>query len=427
MDTYGWDTVYAISTEKVNIALAENLQQLITTFDQPDAEGFPVSAKGTFSKWEVVEGGSGQIIYLKLTVAEGTCTVKLSETKVIDIAAASMVVAVKLNLIPGLDSNLQELKMDIQRVGEIGSPPELGMITPVVLHDPSGNLDDAEKALLMVALAQYIVDNAIKITYAFATVNLVPPTSDSWLTPVKSNYVYANRIGNQGVLGILSVVTDRDISNLPHRIDETLLTSQYHAAFGISDELFLKYVIMPSLPQVFKHNTSPSTFSYNAVDRSIFNTAPIPVDSVKEGAITYYPRITSLRMRTNGSGLENNFAGDCDLKAGIDMKYWVDTDNQATFDPVSKGIGFLPDPDPSSRDESDIPWYFFFLGPIVILIVELVVKIIKDGIAGTLSHEIGEKVSLTKNPPTSIQWTDTSKLDVQFAAVNKGFYMEGNL
>jgi len=61
------------------------------------------------------------------------------------------------------------------------------------------------------------------------------------------------------------------------------------------------------------------------------------------------------------------------------------------------------------------------------LIVELIVKIIKDGIAGTLSHEIGEKVSLTKNPPTSIQWTDTSKLDVQFAAVNKGFYMEGNL
>jgi len=72
MDTYGWDTVYAVSTEKVNIALAENLQQLITAFDQPDAEGFPVSAKGTFSKWEVVEGGSGQIIYLKLTISEGT-------------------------------------------------------------------------------------------------------------------------------------------------------------------------------------------------------------------------------------------------------------------------------------------------------------------------------------------------------------------
>lgn len=428
MNTFGWDTVYVLSSDRVNEALLARKDQLILAFDTHSSDGFPLSAKGKFSKWEIVEGGSGQILYLKLTIGEGSCEVNFTSPKQIDISGVTMVVAVQLHLLPQQNNaNTEELRFDIQKVGEVGVPPAPGTITPVALHDPNGRLDDAEEALLMVALATYIANNAGQISFVFATINLVPPSTNSWLTPVRSAYVYANRQGGSGALGILSVTTDREIGSLPRQVDSNLLSTAYDASFAISKDLFLANVVMPTLPQVFRHGTTSNTFVYNAQQKAILNTATIPTDSVKEGAITYYPQITGLRISSNAVGLVSHYEGNCDLKAGIYMYYWIDTANPAVYDRNNKTIAFLPDNNPSSRHESDIPWYFWFLGLLVKPIVDFIVSLIARGIAGSLSKDVGEKISITKNPPTSIQWSETQALNVQNAVVNEGFYMQGAL
>lgn len=428
MNTFGWDTVYVLGVDRVNDALASRKDQLIQTFDIAPGGELPLAAGGTLASWRVVAGGSGQILHLKMTVGEGTCTFQIGTPKTVDLSGIGLVVAVQLHLLPSPSRRkLEELRFNIDRAGKMGQPNEPGMITPVALHDPKNRLDQAERALLTAAISSYIAANGRKISFIFATINLVPPSTESWLTPVRSAYVYADRQGGTGALGILSVTTDREIASLPRQVDAALLSAEYEASYGISQQMFLEHVIRPGLPQAFGHGTSAATFSYDAGSRSIVNTKAIPTDGVKEGAITYHPKIRKLSITTDSSGLRSSYQGDCDLKAGITMKFWINTKNPAVYNAESKAIAFLPDRNPDSRHEADIPWYLSFLGLLVKPIVELVVKLVADEIAKSLTRQAGEKISLTRNPPTSIHWVETRTLNVQAAAVHQGFFMQGTL
>ena len=424
MDTFGWDTVYVVNITKANAALAAHKEQLIISFDTSGIDGLPVSAKGQFSGWEIVEGGSGTILHLKLLISEGDLEINITQPKSVDLAGVSLVVAVQLKLLPGQISNTQELQFDIERVGQEGQTPEPGMIVPVALQ-AHGKLDLAEQGLLQAALLDYIVANAQQISFVFATINLVPPQTNSWLTPVRSAYAYANRIGGSGALAILSVTTNRDISQLPRQVDATALSLNYDATYVISSEMFLEHVMMPVLPSVFGNGTTPSSFALR--DNTIVNTQTIRMDGIKEGAITYYPNLTSLAIKTNGSGLASDYRGDVDLKAGISMTFIVRPDNKVVYNPNTKTIGFQPDPNPSSSTSVDIPWYWWFLGPIARGIMEIIVRVIADGISNSLTKDVGDQITITKNPPLSIQWTETSALDVQNAGVEFAFFMQGSL
>jgi hypothetical protein len=299
------------------------------------------------------------------------------------------------------------------------------VITPIAVNDVSNQLDLAEQGIFQAALINYIVLNASKVSYVFAAINLVPPGTNSWLTPVRSAYAYANRSGGLGVLAILSVTTDRPIDNLEPIVDPTLLSLEYDSAVGISAKLFMEYVLLPSMPSVFAHEASAGDFGLDG--SAIVNTATLAIDGIKQGAITYYPQIDKLRIETNGSGLFSQYTGYCDLKAGLSMKYQIHTDNAVYFNPLTKGIGFQPDPKPRNSYDVHIPWYWWFLGLIVRGIMEIIVIAISDGIASKLTRNAGEKISLAKNPPSSIQWTETSALNVENASINMNFYMQGSL
>ena len=140
MNTQGWDTVYIVSLDRINSALERNLASLIQEFDQEGEKGFPVSAKGAFSKWEVVDGGSGQIVSLRITVRKGTATFLLEENRTVDISDVQLVVALHLQIVSEGKSNHEYLKMNIKQTGEEGQTPKPGMLTPVRLLDPSGRL-----------------------------------------------------------------------------------------------------------------------------------------------------------------------------------------------------------------------------------------------------------------------------------------------
>jgi hypothetical protein len=187
----------------------------------------------------------------------------------------------------------------------------------------------------------------------------------------------------------------------------------------------MEHVLLPVLPQVFGHGATAGSFALSG--DKIVNTMAISMGGFKEGAITYYPVINQLSVSTNGSGLLSEFRGNCDLKAGIDMNFAVRTDNRVFFNPLTKGIGFQPDPHPVSNHEAHIPWYWWFLGPIARGIMEIVVNAIADGVASSLTRDAGEKITIARHPPLSIKWAETSALDVQDAGVNFGFYMRGQL
>ncbi|NML37720.1 TULIP family P47-like protein [Chitinophaga sp. G-6-1-13] len=427
MNTFGWDTVYVVTADKINASLLTNKDKLVLQFDTSNNKELPVDATGSFSRWEIVEGGSGAILYMKLGIGNGK-VVFTNTGQEYDLAGMALVVAVQLTMLPGKTlTPSQELKFDIRSVGEPGDPPKPGNITPVALHDLDGKLDPAQRALLMVALATVVMQNASQITYVFATVNLVPPGSNNWLTPVRSGYAYMSRANAPGALAILSVTTDRNIAGLPLQVDGQLLAPGYDASFGISRELFLRNVMMPALPAVFGNGATPAYFVYNNAGGCAQNTQTIAMNGVKSGAIWYYPVLSSFKLTTTGDGLASQYEGSCDLKAGMSMRFWIDPKNRAIYNNTSKILDFLPDPNPSYRKEVHIPWYWWFLGLIPRAIIELIVQAIGSSIAKSLTADAGKYLTLTRKPPTSVQWTGTERLDVQTASLNMGFYMQGNL
>ena len=117
--------------------------------------------------------------------------------------------------------------------------------------------------MLGYALGTYLVAHAAEVRFIFATVNLIPPSTNSWLTPVKSAYGYFRREGSlESFLAILSVTTDRDISNLQRTVDPAALPATTNAAFVVADSLFLTNVIAPSLGKALQADAS--AFYYDA-------------------------------------------------------------------------------------------------------------------------------------------------------------------
>jgi len=444
MRTLGWDTVFVISNSRVNASLAQNLQHLLPTFDVSMATDPALSAKGDLKSWEIVQGGSGKLLLVKLTILKGELTVGAShlppellalaggaqfsgQDAPTDLAGVQVVLSLFLRVLPRPDASEQELEFFLEQVAyssDSSSTP--GFVTPVNVIDPSGKLSAIQKTLLSVAIAAYVVQNAQKISFAFASINLVPPSANTWLTPVKSDYAYLEKTGAaDGFLAVLSVTTNRDISALPRSIDPGAISPGNTGSFLISDNVFLTNVILPYLPTAYA--TTPNRFRLDESAHAIRNNGSFETIPVKSGAITYYPVIDDLTINTDGEGLVTAIRGSCDLKAGINMTYQIRTRNRATFDPVNKTVSFQPDPNPESGHSASIPWYFWFLGPIAVLITELVVKLISDSIAKSLDQLARDALSIARNPPTSIQWTGARPIDVRTAGVNGDFFMMGDV
>jgi hypothetical protein len=426
MNLYGWDTAFAIDISVANAALARNEGSLLVGFAIDDPDGLQVRAEGTFGGWQIVEGGSGQFVTLRLPVVDGWLELA-SQGGRVDLAGTAFVASVALDLIPSALPDTEDLRFDVATAGKVGEPPVAGAITPIRMDDPAGRLDDLQEALLLASLATYVARNADRISFVFATVNLVPPQSDSWLTPVRSAFSYADRSdGSGGALVILSVTDDRPVDDLPRSVDPALLTRDHQAAFGISQALLLENVIMPSLPPAFGNGATPASFAYDQQARTIVNLQPLSMNAVRKGAIDYYPEIRTLRLGIDGSNLRARYEGWCDLKAGISMTFWIEPVNPIVYDGRTKSLAFLADGDPKSDYDADIPWYWWLGGPLVRAIVEIVVPAIASGIAGSLTSAVGSMLSPARNPPTSIRWKDTEDLQVADARVEGDFVMTGD-
>ncbi|GAA1860426.1 TULIP family P47-like protein [Myceligenerans crystallogenes] len=426
MNLHGWDTAFALDVALANAALARDENALLVDFAVDDPDGLRIRAEGSFGGWQIVAGGSGQFVTLRLPVVAGWLELA-SQGGRVDLAGTAFVASVALDLIPSELPGVQDLRFDVTAPGKVGQPPVPGAITPIRLDDPASRLDDLQEALLLASLAEFVARNADRISFVFATVNLVPPQSDSWLTPVRSAFAYADRSdGFGGALVILGVTDGRPIDGLPRLVDPALLAGGHQAAFAFSRALLLEHVIMPSLPGAFGNGATGASFAYDAQGGQIVNLHPLAMNAVRKGAIDYYPEIRTLRLGVEGSALRARYEGWCDLKAGISMEFWIEARYPIVYDGATGSLAFLADGNPRSDYEADIPWYWWLAGLLVRGIIAIVVPAIASGIASSLTSSVGSMLSPARNPPTSIRWQGTENLRIAAARVEDAFVMTGD-
>lgn len=421
METYGWDTVYSININRVNSVLAENMNTLPQLIDySTEIEGMHSHIQCNLAPWEIVKGGSGKLLHLKISIVNGMLQIN-SNSK--EISNVDVIIQVSLQFLPSnIDPSKHELMFNISELGVIGSKKE-GAVSPVTVIDRAGCLSETAKNIVLWLVAKYLVERASIISYVFAQINYVKPGTDTWLSPKQCTYAYVESQEGNGYLSILSVTTDRDMSGLPLLVDPSMMSENANAAYLISKNMILQNIIMPMLPSMYP-GSRPDGFYMNS-NHCIVNSGSLGTLPVTAGLITYYPRITHLYMTIEGGDLKTSVDGFCDLYANITMNFSIKIKNNSEFNPATSSIAFYEDPDPRNDYSQDIPWYLLWLNLIVGIIVRIVVKIIADSIAQTLQS--GSQ-SFATSPPPFIDWTGVNNaMQVTDAGLDNCYYLKGNI
>lgn len=424
MNLHGWDTAFLVREDRINALLERKRDTVIQTFSVT-LEGSPKrTAEGKLDAWRLTDGSSGEIIHLRLPIQEGTLT---SDSAKIDLAGLALVVATRLRWLDQVaGGSLKDLKFDYNRLAEPGNPPQEGQLSVVALLDPSGKLSSEENALLAFALGKALVTNADKVRFVFAQANLVPPATNSWLTPKKSAYGYVKRQSDaMGYLAILSVTDGRDITNLQRNVDPAGFPNNANSAFLISDRLFLLNSVATALARAF--NAPIEIFIFDEKSRTLKTTARVYSQQIKVGLIWYTPEITTLGIQSGDGYLDGQYSGSVDMKAGIMMYYSIHAKNAGQYDRASGTLIFHPDPKPVTSHKAKVPWWWYLTGIITVAIVEVVVSIISSDLAKKVTDDNRERLAFGKNPPTSIILGDGSGIVVTDINVAGGIRLQGNV
>jgi hypothetical protein len=423
MNTYGWDSVFVLSVPAANKQLAANMSQLLETFNFDYTAGLaPTQIQGTFAPWQIVPGGSNTIIQLKLPIQSGTMDVSGLGSYKLDGVAVE--VQVPLTILPStVTPQTQELAFDFSGTATNDSSG----IVYIRTDDPNQQVPTSYDTLLGDALIQCLLANTAAITYVFATIDLTP-SANSWLTPVESVFSYQAPVGSSTqYLSILSMTTAQDVSKLSHNVDPTLLNPADDWSMAISSGQFLRGAILPTLPSVFGHGTTASTFRYDSGQNAILNTQSFDTDEVKSGLIEYNPKITSLKMTVSGNALHSVTSGNCDLGVGISMTFTVTSNNAMVFNASQQTFTFNDDPNPTETHDDNIPTWeeVLFLG-LVDIITMAVVHFIADDIADQLNTITGTR-SFAGMSPDVVKWTGMNHLTVKAGGLSDSFYMQGTM
>jgi hypothetical protein len=427
MDMYGWDTVSALSADAANRVLAENSHSLITHFQ---VSGSTLSVgydlQGEFGAWQIVAGGSGNLLRLAVPIAAGS--IRPAGGAAIGLAGATVVVDVSLQLLPVPDSKTTDLVFDLRQAGQAGGPAGPGIVSPIRLDAPAATLaalGDVGARLVQDGVAQALAANAGAVSFVFASLSLIPSGADGWLTPAACAFVYLETAGGQGQLCVLGSTTGQGAAALPHNVDPELFVGGGSLAFAISADLFLTRLISPALPALFGGAADPGCFGYDAAQHVITAAHSFGTRPVKEGAIWYTPEVTSLTVGTVGGNLTFAVRGGCDLKAGISMDWWITSQYPGQYDTASQSISFAGDPKPQSGHTADIPWWFWLGGPLVEGITEVVVTEIAGSLAGELNGHLGSQ-GLGTLAAQSVHWQGTPQFQATGARLDGALMINGD-
>lgn len=418
MNLNGWDTIYVARTDPLNAALRAHTQSLVQSlsFEQ---NGF--SASGTLGGWSMVPGGSQSLLLLQVEILVGTMTMAAGGQP-IDVGGAGVQLLVNLRLLPPpAGSSDQQLVFDL---GSVGATPGPGVVTP---HDVVGlpSLNQVQKAALADAVAQDLVAHAGEVSFVLATVNPLSATGVPWLTPVRSSYAYVAPVGSPPALAILSVVSDRDISELPLTVDPGVLQGPGNCGLAIDPALVLAHVVGPALL------TGMQASGRLSVDGSgvLRNSNPLSLPAVNHAGETYSPRVDSLAVNVTDSLLNVSIDGSCDLHMGVEMTFGSASSLTLSLssDLASLELGVVGTP--TFHKAVQIPWYdhlFDICGGLAEFILQVCVAAISSEVAGNIATGTSAQ-ELVKSAPTIVSWADADGFSVESATLATALCLRGTL
>jgi len=430
MDTNGWDFVCACSFDKLNQLLAIQFTKTPLKMHYVDGQdGTTIDA--LFDAWRIIDGGGGTKLHIEMLVKTGkaSATDLISGTVTAAIDGLVMVVEIDLAFLSDKAAAKSHLKFNFLSVSKTLGDPKAGAFT-IVNPDLHGLLPS--QGAIWTALDNHLPDWLIAnngfLSYIFASLNLAPTGAASWLAPHGARYYCVNgTAGSPGYLAIMAMITAANTSKLQTAIDPALCDGKHDICIAYTGRVFLEHVVMPKLPDSY----AGSTAGYFTMDYdSIINLGALHCSTVRYGLIDYYPVLSSLTISISGSNLVSSGEGTFDI-TGLTKSYVTFTETaKMKLDFASGTLTLSKDGDPVTDHDTHIPWWLYvvaaptlpFIGPIVLIVVDVVIASVSAAIANSVSQNSGN-VDLSSWSATAVDFPGGKSWTVQDAGLSGAFYM----
>jgi Clostridium P-47 protein len=445
MNTYGFDYSFALSADKVNEILSDNLSgvdmEIPYTTQDPDS-GSTITLNCKLAPWQIVRGGQNTLLNFNVPIAEGFLSLEGGAiTGSYDLTGVSVEMQVSLGWMGAGDEQQATGSGDVTKLvflpNDTKDKNNPGYVAAIQVFDPNRNLDTVSKGILQAYMADALISNRDKLQYIFANVNPTPANVGSWLNPKKWLYYYSETPNGPNALCFLCMLSDAAFPAQP-AFDASALSSATNSVLLISQPAFFRNVVVPGV----KSSMPGGAFSLNCPNDqcAVTNDGDFNVGTVTLTSFT-------LTVSDDGNGLKTNSGGGGPLKflfgladlPGASYSWGDKTNNPLQF---SNGmISFKSDPNPILTQDHTIPWLDWVLLVVLgILNVVGLVSMIYDLVnkfddvvnkvgMGTINDDMQKSVGGTVvNLATLIDWRkDGETFAPTGAGLAGALYVRGNL
>lgn len=276
-NTYGWDTVFAIDYNAVNMAMTKSWPDVPDTsknFNELN-EGYTIA--GSWKPWQIALGGDGKNIRLNCAIENGTFT--RADASTLDITGANVEIEINLDYVPD-PSNQNSLKLMVDPSGTAAEP---AAIVISISHDPAFNTID--EAIMKEQFQTWFIANLGEFNHVFHIVDIADQVDKddkwAWVTPTSTSYAVTDEgTMDSSVFAVLTMVQNRP-KPLSHQVSPFAIPENSSSGFLISGENYVQNMMLDGAILLF-YGATASDFVIDDDGLSVTNKSALQWNVVND-------------------------------------------------------------------------------------------------------------------------------------------------
>ena len=268
--TLGWDTVFAAHIDDLNkvISACGASPKFFSATDTDDA----ISMTGEFGTWQIVPGGSGGLLRMKVPFHNAVLTTNGKAQEPLSGAASVEVRLRFLDQNAAAAGSARTLTLTVQPNAEASGEPAVSVRTIDYDGQPPGF---GTKLKIETLLGIWMNENVGQFQHAFAAVDINKSAAHEnfqWLQPTHVDYAYSDLGPDDGLLAVLCMTENRPPGALAQQVVAGAIPTDQRAGFLISKHRLLDKLVLPIMPYIFQDSRT-TDFSLSESGESIITTS----------------------------------------------------------------------------------------------------------------------------------------------------------
>lgn len=266
VDTFGWDTAYALRFPTVNASIVKKGSSPTTFSKSVTDDDGTTTINGNFSAWQLTTGGSSVNLFMNLPIPSGTLTFLNATDNLTNLVATA-----QINLMWLSTGNVQNLTPSNNVDSVFISNIDYG----------GSSITQPRRSIFRNMLEAWLKENVGLFQHTFAQLTIDEAGDQgafAWLKPTGNpSYAVADAgAGNditQSVFGVLCMTEGRPAPG-SNMISTDAIPSGVNSGLLIHPRRVLEKMFLPGMPILFQ-NATASSFTISTDGKKITNTADL--------------------------------------------------------------------------------------------------------------------------------------------------------